>query len=143
MTSARAIAATIAAMILALTADAGELRLTVAEPAVINRTGWPVTSGVPLPRGALHDERAAALFGEDGREIPLQAAALSHWPDGSIRWLLLDFACDLTAAQKKSFLLRYGPGTVCAAAPDPVTAREENGAAVEWVLGVTSIKKQN
>jgi hypothetical protein len=117
-------------MIVALTADAGELPLTVDEPTGISRAGWPVTSGLPLPRGALHDAGAAALFGADGRETPLQAAALARWPDGSIRWLLLDFACDLTASQKKRLLLRYGPGTKAAAVPDPVTLRAENGAAV-------------
>jgi hypothetical protein len=130
MTSTRAIAATLGAMIFALAADAGELRLTVDEPAGISRAGWPVTSGVPLARGALYDERAAALCGEDGREIPLQAAALSRWPDGSVRWLLLDFSCDLKALQKKNFLLRYGPGTQSAAVPNPVRVSQEKGEAV-------------
>ena len=29
--------------------------------------------------------------------IPLQTEALAHWPDGSVRWLLLDFQIDLAA----------------------------------------------
>jgi hypothetical protein len=131
MTGRRAIAAALGVLIVSLTAaDAAELRLTVDEPTGVRRAGWPVTSGVPLARGALSDERAAALFGEDGREIPLQATALARWPDGSIRWLLLDFSCDLGASQKKSFLLRYGPGTSRTAVRDPVTVRQEEGAAV-------------
>jgi len=35
-----------------------------------------------LARGPLRDPRAAALFGANGREVALQAEALSRWPDG-------------------------------------------------------------
>ena len=126
-----AIPVALGALIFSLAAaDAGEVRLSVDEPTGVGRQGWPVTSGVPLARGALGDERSAALDGEDGREIPLQATALSRWPDGSIRWLLLDFSCDLKASQKKNFVLHYGPQTRRAAVPDPVTVSQENGEAV-------------
>jgi hypothetical protein len=112
----------------------GELPLTVAEPAGVRRVSWPVTSGVPLARGALDDEQAAALFDEDGREVPLQTAALSRWPDGSVRWMLLDFACDLDPAEKKIFLLRYGANTKRAPIEKPVTVREHKDA-VEITTG--------
>ncbi|MHC4177883.1 MAG: exo-rhamnogalacturonan lyase family protein, partial [Planctomycetota bacterium] len=89
-------------------ADAATLRISVEEPTGVPRKGWPVTSGVPLAQGALKDAAAAALFTADGREVPLQTEALARWPDGSIRWLLLDFQVDLNAKQMKSFSLRCG-----------------------------------
>src|SRR5438034_3886878 len=98
-----------------------EMAVTVAEPARVRRSGWPVTSGVPLARGALRDPQAAALFSAEDREVPLQTEALLRWPDGSVRWLLLDFPIDLKAGEKKHFTLRYGPGTKRTAVKKPVT----------------------
>jgi hypothetical protein len=95
---------------LAVTAVAtGEVRLAVDEPAGVQRQQWPVTSGIPLAQGALRDDQAAALSDEKGRELPLQTETLARWPDGSIRWLLLDFQIELAAHEKKTLTLRYGP----------------------------------
>ena len=90
-------------------AAAGEITLTVAEPSGVERSEWPVTSGVPLAQGELRSHRQTALFDAAGQEIPLQTEVLARWPDGTIRWLLLDFQVDLAAGQSKRFLLRYGP----------------------------------
>jgi hypothetical protein len=73
-----------------------------------------------LAQGVLRDDQAAALFDECGKEIPLQTESLARWPDGSIRWLLLDFQIDLAAKQKKTLTLRYGPGTRRAPVEKPV-----------------------
>jgi hypothetical protein len=109
-------------------ARTAELTVTVAEPAGVRRTGWPVTSGVPLAEGALRDSRAAALFTAEGREVPLQTEALSRWPDGSIRWLLLDFQTDLGANQTRRYTLRYCPGTERTTVEKPVTLGTEGKA---------------
>jgi hypothetical protein len=90
-------------------APAGTVPITVEEPSGVDRTGWPVTSGIPLARGALTDANRSALFSGEDQEVPLQTEVLARWPDGSIRWLLLDFQVDLAAGQKESFTLRYGP----------------------------------
>jgi hypothetical protein len=62
-----------------------------------SRHGEPVTTGVPLPSGLCADPRRVALFDGSGRPMPLQAAVLDRWTDGTIRWLLLDFQADLQA----------------------------------------------
>ena len=93
-------------------AGADEISLTVTEPSGVQRTGWPVTSGVPLARGALRSDRHTALYNAEGQEIPLQTEVLSRWPDGSVRWLLLDFQVDLAADASQQFGLRYGPQVV-------------------------------
>jgi hypothetical protein len=98
-------------LLLPAAACATDVTLTVEEPAGVARAAWPVTSGIPLAQGALTDDQAAALFPAEGKtEIPLQTEVLARWPDGSVRWLLLDFQTDLAARQKRAFVLRWGPG---------------------------------
>lgn len=102
------------------TIGANEVRLTVAEPSGVPRGQWPVTSGIPLAQGALLDDQAVALFDLSGREILLQTETLARWPDGSVRWLLLDFQVDLAAHEKKTLALRYGPGVRRGAVEKPL-----------------------
>ncbi len=102
-------------------ADAGEVAFTVTEPSGVQRDGWPVTSGIPLKQGELGNDRRTALFDAKGHEVPLQTEILSRWPDGTIRWLLLDFQVDLSAGQSRSFVLKYGPQVRRSEIPNPVT----------------------
>lgn len=85
---------------------AAEVKLAVTEPAGVARFAGPVTSGVPFAAGALRDARAVELRDDQGRRVPLQTDALARWPDGSVRWLLLDFQTDLAAKATRSFALR-------------------------------------
>ena len=82
------------------------IELTVSEPSGVVRNGWPVTSGVPLAAGELRRDTHVALFEATGAEIPLQTEVLSRWPDGSIRWLLLDFQIDIDVIEGTSFQRR-------------------------------------
>lgn len=67
---------------------------------------FPVTGGVPFARGALADADAVRLTAR-GRPLPLQAEVLAWWPDGSVKWLLLDFQA---APGLERLTLDYGPG---------------------------------
>lgn len=89
-------------------AHAAAVRLTVEEPGRIDRQGWPVTSGIPFAQGQLTDATGVLLVSEEGKPLPLQTEPLAFWPDGSIRWLLLDFQVDLPAGEKRTYELRYG-----------------------------------
>lgn len=51
----------------------------------------PITVGIPLPVGQYQPRHAWRLMDAAGQVIPLQTAPLALWPDGSVRWLLLDF----------------------------------------------------
>jgi len=110
----------------ALRVEAATVKLTVEEPSGVERKGWPVTSGIPFAKGALRDHRASALFGPDGKEMPLQTEVLARWPDGSVRWLLLDFQIDLAAKEKKVFTLRCGADVKRAPVEKPLTVWKEN-----------------
>src|SRR5438552_13655097 len=77
----------------------------------------PVTRGVPFPRGLLTDPAAVALFDDAGREVFVQTQALSHWPDDSVRWLLLDFVIDEITAGEHAWTLRPRDGAACVPQP--------------------------
>ena len=68
-----------------------ELTVTAAGP---ERRREPITCGVPWPRGLLRDPANLRLYDDEGRAMPLQARSLDHWPDGSVRWSLLDWQAD-------------------------------------------------
>lgn len=111
---------------------AGTMQLTVEEPSGVARAQWPVTSGVPLASGELREASEAALLTPDGQTLPLQTEVLARWPDGSVRWLLLDFQINLAANEKKPLTLRYGPGNAAAAAEQPVRVeRAKDAVAIE------------
>jgi len=82
----------------------GEVPLTVTNTAAVARHAWPVTSGVPFPEGHLGSADHVRLLDESNRTVAAQFVPLAEWPDGSIKWLLVDFQTDLPA----DGLRRYG-----------------------------------
>ena len=57
------------------------------------RRGEPVTVGLPFPPGMCRDEMRIVASGPAG-PVATQTQVLERWPDGSIRWALLDFQVD-------------------------------------------------
>lgn len=60
-------------------------------PSPAQRHHEPVTCGIPWPRGSLAEGSLLELHDADGMLVPLQTRVLDRWPDGSVRWLLLDW----------------------------------------------------
>ena len=85
----------------------GSVGLSVAgrgAPQPWTRTRWPLTQGVPFPRGALASAEQVRLTDAAGESMATQAEAFARWPDGSIKWLLVS-----TFAPKSSRCrLEYG-----------------------------------
>jgi hypothetical protein len=69
---------------------------------------WPVSGGIPFPRGHLLSPRNVRLLDPGGTEREIQTEVLSPWPDGSIRWLLVEFIAELPADAGARFTLEYG-----------------------------------
>ncbi len=67
---------------------------------------WPVTCGVPFPKGELGSKRNVMLSDGAGRTVPLQSEVTCRWPDGSVRWLLLDFRHE---GNSRDYVVVYGP----------------------------------
>jgi hypothetical protein len=53
--------------------------------------------GLPFPCGKVRELSQCSLLNPAGQRIPLQAAALEHWPDGTVKWALFDFQADVPA----------------------------------------------
>ena len=103
---------------------ATQIELSVVQPLGVPRPAWPVTMGVPFPEGCLLDPEALRLSC-DGTALPLQARTMLSWPDGSARWVLLDFQADLTAGADNRLQLGWDPPEAPAPVPaEPVGVRE-------------------
>jgi hypothetical protein len=97
----------VAALPARVRADAA-IALRISEPAGITRHGAPAATGVPLPRGVMRDP--ARLWVSDGRgdAVPSQVTVLERWPDGSVRWVLIDLLADVAADRETVYTLRQG-----------------------------------
>ncbi|MCD6405923.1 MAG: hypothetical protein J7M19_08860, partial [Planctomycetes bacterium] len=80
------------------------------------RRSWPITGGVPLPKGTVSDP---AQIGIDGADC--QARVLSRWSDGSIRWVLLDYQADVAGGGKATNSVVLSPKPLVAPQGNTVT----------------------
>ena len=101
--------------------------LHVTEPLGLARSRFPVTRGIPLPEGTVREPADATLIDAAGREAPVQTRRLTRWPDGSVKWLLVDFQADVPAGGRAEYALRLGE----AAGPGPETPLKVEGAEEE------------
>jgi len=122
-----------------------KIPLHLAEPAGVERRHEPVRCGVPIPRGALRDTAAVRLEDESGRERPLQVESAAWWPDGSIKWALLDFTLDLKAGEKKAYALHFGQGVSRRPGETPLrVAQDDETITVDTgKLKFTMLKRKN
>lgn len=81
--------------------------LSVALASLRGRTSpcEPITVGMPFPRGLLADTATLGLVDARDRRVPLQAETTERWPDGSVRWALLDFQATGDGRQDPTFTL--------------------------------------
>ena len=84
------------------------LTLTVRNPSGTARRSASVQSGVPFPEGALGSSRDMRLLDSSGSEVALQTRTLGRWPDGTVKWALVDFQADVPASSEAEFTLEYG-----------------------------------
>ncbi|MBI3782907.1 MAG: glycoside hydrolase family 127 protein [Deltaproteobacteria bacterium] len=94
--------------------------IQVSEHEGASGAGWPFTAGVPLPMGWIADINDLEVR-NDKRSLPMQARALSRWPDGSLRWVLLDWQSELHPHGAHVFEVRRGVST---APPTPMKVED-------------------
>ena len=83
------------------------IALKVAETEGITRRKYPLTRGVPLPQGIVAGVENLSLQDAQGRDVPAQLRVLGRWPDGSAKWVLVDFQADVEAGQEAVYTLQY------------------------------------
>jgi len=93
---------------------ASPVRLELVAPAAIPAGGFPITCGIPMPPGALRDAKAVRLRAGRTTELPVQTKVTGWWPDGSIRWLLVNTIAPPGAAPGAQFRLHFNRGYGCA-----------------------------
>ncbi len=96
------------------------LELTATAP--LPSLGYPVRCGVPLPKGSLKRGAAVALRDPTGAPLPVVITELSHWPDGTVRWIL----CEFVAQAKGRY--RLVPGATSPRPRRAVRVAERKGA---------------
>ena len=118
--------------------------LKIRDNSGVARRGWPVTTGVPVPAGAVQEVTQLRLTDSSGREIPAQFTVLSRYGalDNSLRWVLLDFQADVPAKGETTVQLRNDRPAEAIPAPIRIT---ENGAAISVDTGalVATISKRD
>ena len=100
------------------------ITLRVEEISAVEREDWPVTSGIPLCQGDVLSKNHLALYDADGTPVPCQFRGLARWPDGSIKWVLLDFQAKVGKQSEAFYYLGNDLKGVAPSHPHPITVRE-------------------
>ncbi len=100
------------------------LSLTIEEPTGVRRENWPVRRGVPFPKAALNSPDHLRLIGPGGDEHPCEVEEAARWPDGSVKWALLDFPVTIAPQATAVYHLEYGEGVVRAPLTSALGVRE-------------------
>jgi hypothetical protein len=101
------------------------LPLEIRNPYAFPVESWPVCAGVPIPRSHLGDAKWVRLV-SGNKEIPVQVQATASWPDGTVKWLLLNFTADVPANSKSKYLLEYGTSVQRTAVSQRITVAQSN-----------------
>jgi len=104
--------------------------LTIQGRAGVHVDSFPLTTGVPLPTGHLYDATRVELLDAAQQPIPLQTRTNGRWPDGSVRWLLLDFQHRL-CPQDQVLRLRYGRDVARLPKRKPLASQTKTGVTVD------------
>ncbi len=79
--------------------------ITVQNITQATRQQAQVRGGIPLSIGQARDASLLTLQDDRGNEVPASFRTLARWPDGSIKWVLLDTLADVPALGSRSFTL--------------------------------------
>ncbi|WP_435011868.1 hypothetical protein P12x_005960 (plasmid) [Tundrisphaera lichenicola] len=101
-----------------MTADVGESghwasRMSaplVVESSISTSTSQPIAIGIPFARGLLPWGRPVFLVDPSGRPISLQTIPTARWPDGSVKWILLEFILGPLSPGPATYAVRWGAG---------------------------------
>ncbi|MFO7946642.1 MAG: glycoside hydrolase family 127 protein [Armatimonadota bacterium] len=89
-----------------------------------DRPAEPVTAAIPFPEGTLADGMDVCAH-NGNLPVPTQSRTTATWPDGSVKWLLVDFLVDLPGNTSADFTLHVD--AACAEPSQPVHARQVEG----------------
>jgi hypothetical protein len=97
--------------------------LTFEKISRFDRQAEPVTVSIPFRAGALADPTSLVIRDGD-RALSHQARALAHWPDGSVKWLLVHLQPDLPGNLGKTLTFDIVPDAPVPAVGDALSVVE-------------------
>lgn len=102
----------------------------------------PFTIGVPCAEAAIFPQQNLRLDC-DGQALAFHVTTLANWPDGSLKWLLLDFQASIKAGQRLQLQLQAADKADQLAAPAKLQLHEdEERCLVDTGVAQFSISKQ-
>lgn len=101
---------------LPLPETSGKIPLLFPNAVAIGDSSYPITCGIPFPKGVLWNKNDVRIIDSDGKHIPCQTIVRSRWGASnasSIRWLGIDFQAGSTKAwwperKEIGYYLEYG-----------------------------------
>jgi hypothetical protein len=103
--------------------ERGTAPLRVINRAEIPLSAWPVRAGVPFARGDVFSAENIRLLTPDGDVQPSAWSVLSRWPDGSLRWAMVEFRADAPAALTE-YTVEFGAAVFREAAGSPLRVEQ-------------------
>jgi len=104
------------------------ISLTIENAGGIPRKAWPITQGVPFADGELQRGSVVRIVGSNGQILPTQSTCLATWDEDLkfVKWLLVDFQCDLADDESKEVFLEYGEGVESPQPSQSVTVTQQD-----------------
>jgi hypothetical protein len=97
----------------------------------------PISIGVPFPRGQHADVTDLVVHDRDKRPLPTQWEVLDRWPDGSVRWALLDFMASADGRRESLFVVDRDTPASGGTEPRPAMLTQTETGAVVVDTGTT------
>ena len=85
-----------------------DIAANIREPSGVPRQHWPVTVGVPFAQGELRSPEQIAVLGPEGDSLLCCSRRSASWPDGSVKWALVDLQTTLDPMEDAPHTIRYG-----------------------------------
>jgi hypothetical protein len=104
-----------------------QVRVSLLEECGVARPASPVSFGFPCPQGGVFSLANIRLLDATGKGIPAQFTITAFWPDGSLKWVLVDFVTALKPSENKTVIVELGSRVKRAAAKSPLQVRDEPG----------------
>lgn len=102
-----------------------EVPLFVKEDEGVSRVAEPVAGGIPFPQGKVFNPNHLRLYGASKKAVPCQAHQLGIcWPDGSLRWALVQFQASVGANKTATYNLRAEPSSPAPKPSSPVQVKD-------------------
>jgi hypothetical protein len=132
--------------------QSGKIKIVFPKSVVLKKGTFPVTTGIPFPKGALWNKDNVRVVDSKGKAVDCQTIIRSRWgyaDECSIRWLGLDFNAGNVKEwwpERKSagYFLEYGPKINNSAGSEKIVLNETD-TAVEVDTGAVkfSVSKKN